>query len=152
MCGAKWVVAHRRMDGFPRLVPEQLPVVCGSCGHTSIIQVRVERVATAGAPFDPHFGMPLYLVQECRLGTVWAYSERHLCELRLYVRAKLRVRRGGGNGAMFSRLPVWMKLAKNREAVIRVLGKLDALLSNTSIERSPNSRLRLLSVAAHVKR
>jgi hypothetical protein len=78
--------------------------------------------------------MPLYLVHPCRFGTVWAYSERHLCELRLYVRAKLRVRQGGGNGAMFSRLPIWMKLAKNREAVIRALQRLDALLSNPSIE------------------
>jgi hypothetical protein len=29
---------------------------------------------------------------------------------------------------MFSRLPVWMKLARNREQILKALGKLEALL------------------------
>jgi hypothetical protein len=45
---------------------------------------------------------------------------------------------------MFSRIPVWMKLAKNREPVTRALQKLDVLLSELSIERRSTSRLRLL--------
>jgi DNA-directed RNA polymerase subunit RPC12/RpoP len=143
-CGHKWLVARQRFDGFPRSIPEHLPVECPECGHTSPVQVHAERAGSTNPAVDPHFGMPLYLVHSLRLGTVWAYNEHHLCELRLYVRATLRVRQGGGNRAMFSRIPVWMKLAKNREPVTRALQKLDVLLSELSIERRSTSRLRLL--------
>lgn len=77
---------------------------------------------------DPHFEQSLYLKCEGRLGTLWAYNRDHLAELSGYVAARLRVRTGGGNGAMFSRMPKWLKLAKNRGELEKYLRKLEVLL------------------------
>jgi hypothetical protein len=127
-CGHKWVAAHQRFDRFPRPVLEHLPVQCPECSYTSQVEVKQQRAYPIDHAVDPHFGMPLHLVQDSRLGSVWAYNERHLNELCAYVRAKLRVRRGGGTRAMFASLPAWMKLAKNRAPVLRCLQRLRALV------------------------
>lgn len=64
---------------------------------------------------------------DTRLGTVWAYNQKHVTELTGYVLAKLRVRQNASNKAMFSRLPKWMKLAKHRVEVAKALSKLSAM-------------------------
>ena len=148
-CGHKWLTVRKCFNRLPEQASECIPAQCTECGHTSDVQVTSHRALESGSGFDPHFGMPLYLSQDCRFGPVWAYNERHLCELIYYVEAKLRVRQGGGNKAMFSRLPKWMKLAKNREPVLKVLKRLGSQLSNHSVERVVSGKP---EAAAHVDR
>ena len=64
-------------------------------------------------PADPHFGLPLRLVESTRAGLLWAYNAEHLQALHEYAGATLREGRGH-HRSMFSRLPQWMKLARNR--------------------------------------
>ncbi|WLD93783.1 hypothetical protein [Alkalihalobacillus sp. AL-G] len=77
-----------------------------------------------GGAFDWYFGFPLYLQIPCCGHTLWAYNHEHLQYLRNYVEAELRE-----NGAYYlsveSKLPFWMKAAKNRETVLKAIQKLE---------------------------
>lgn len=73
---------------------------------------------------DDFFGLPLWLQTPCCGDVLWAYSEQHLAALESYVLAELRERRrdpayGWSNRSWISRLPTWIKLAKNRDEVSR---------------------------------
>lgn len=104
---------------------------CLHCGHTKTWSGRGIR---QGGPCDWYFGLPLWLQTPCCGSTLWALNRRHLDFLERYVtaqqRAKIRVPVVGTvrNRSMASRLPRWMKSAKNREAVTRGLIRLKSLL------------------------
>jgi hypothetical protein len=58
----------------------------------------------------------------------WAYHYDHLELLEQYVRAKLRERgvgnKGSKNSLIFSRLPGFIKSAKNREGILKLIHEL----------------------------
>lgn len=63
---------------------------------------------------------------------IWAYNPEHLEQLEAWINAPLRQRRpheqyGWSNASFFSRLPRWIKLAKNRAEVARALKRLRAM-------------------------
>ncbi len=93
-----------------------------------MVDVEAHRSIPDDRAIDPHFGLPLLLLTQARHGTVWAYNPRHLRELQAYIGAKLRLRRGAGNKSMFSRLPAWMKSAKHRDAVLKSLDRIEAMV------------------------
>jgi len=113
----------------PGSVPKTLQAACPQCRRTQEITVTMLPSWPADRCIDPHFGLALQLSAATRQGVIWAYNERHLAALQAYVAAQLRVRRGGGNGAMFSRYPAWIKAAKNRDLVLKALSRLEAKLA-----------------------
>ena len=130
-CGHKWLVARLIQSERPRQTQEAAAVACPECGHDTSIPLTPHRVYDGASNNDPHFGLPLLLVDGGRHGALWAYNAQHLRALKSYVAAALRQRSAeAGNNSMFSRLPAWMKSAKNREAISRRLTKLEHLLSN----------------------
>ena len=129
-CGHQWLRINDLVTGFPRAVRTESDASCTECGRVSTVQVSAHRHVPEDAAIDPHFGLPLLLTVACRHGVVWAYNERHLAELRSYVVATLRTRQGGGNSAMFSRLPPWMKAAKHRAEIAKSLDRLQAMSAN----------------------
>ena len=101
-------------------------VVCGACGHSSAWE---HGAVSHGVDHDPYFRLPLWLSTPCCGETLWAYNARHLEFVTGYVRAELREKRLGPEGTLrnttlANRLPRWMKLAKNREKVLRAMEKL----------------------------
>lgn len=128
-CGHQWLhaQAHRAVASPPL---EALPVACAQCGRSSDVSVSVQPVRDAESN-DPYFGMPLLLVERTRAGLLWAYNQAHLQALHDYAGAMLRERAGVTNGSMFSRLPHWMKLARNRallqKATARLIAKANAI-------------------------
>jgi len=84
-----------------------------------------------GDAADPYFHLPLWLRVACGNEVLWAYNERHLAFIEDYVRAENRRRTptlpgGPRNSLLESRLPRWMKLARNRAAVLASIAKLKA--------------------------
>ena len=57
---------------------------------------------------------------------LWAYNDRHLDFLQRFVSATLRERRPV-HSSLVSRLPDWVKAAKNRAAVKTALGRLERM-------------------------
>lgn len=126
-CGHRWLAPRVEEHGFPHERHSHVEMQCPTCDRTSSIPVKPHQLFPADHAIDPHFGHPLRLVAATRLGVVWAYNVRHLVELRAYVSARLRERRGSTNRSLVSRLPRWMKLARNRETVLKALDRLAEL-------------------------
>lgn len=128
-CGHKWLRSCISQTGWPRDVIKDTIAACPECGHNSTVPLEVHRNHDGVQGIDPHFGMRLLLADSGRHGALWAYNAEHIEALKAYVNATLRERSGNaGNASMFSRLPAWLKSAKNREAVVRRLVKLKQLL------------------------
>jgi hypothetical protein len=139
-----WVVCPRcEGQGLVRRLDERAKASfsCSSCAATRSLGERTH--GTEG--FDPYFGFPLWLRLPCTGELLWAYNPQHLSWLEEFVRAGLRERQrdeqwGWQNRALQSRLPKWIKLAKNRTAVSRGLAKLRRQLQAAGLEKSkPNS-------------
>lgn len=80
-------------------------------------------------PTDSYFGFDLWLKTSCVGESLWAFNKRHLEFLESYVSAKLREREvdeewGWHNSSLASRLPKWLKSAKNREPVLKAINEL----------------------------
>jgi hypothetical protein len=80
-----------------------------------------------GGGFDWYFRLPLWLKISCCNQTLWAYNFRHLDLIEQYVAAKLRERTQKGRNSFLSKLPNWLKLAKNRDEILKAIGKLKDL-------------------------
>ena len=84
--------------------------------------------------YDGYFGLPLWLQTPCCGKILWAYNREHLDFLESYVKAGLREsfplkvyeigRVMWRNKSLASRLPTWMKRAKNRDEVLRGIERL----------------------------
>ncbi|MGB4775795.1 MAG: hypothetical protein WBP45_11525, partial [Daejeonella sp.] len=77
--------------------------------------------------YDPVFKLPLWLQAEIKGHLFWAYNRQHLNEIKNYVGSKLRERliKDYKYTTMVEKLPNFIKDAKNREAIIKLIEKLE---------------------------
>lgn len=99
------------------------------CTHCGFIKEKKSNNCLAlaigiGGPYDWFFRTPLYLQTPCCREVLWLYNLAHLNYVEDYVRATIREDGPIWNGKLVSRLPVWMKSAKNREQVLQGIQKL----------------------------
>jgi len=95
--------------------------VCVICAHRK--DWKAGQISIGGN-FDWYFRLPLWLQISCCGEILWAYNLRHLEILEKYVSAKLRERTKKGRNSFLSKLPDWIKSAKNRREVLKAIGKL----------------------------
>jgi hypothetical protein len=92
------------------------------------VRSTVGRFAEYGNGADPVFGFELWIRTEFRGQPFWFYNPDHLQYVCDYVAADVRERipevRGKANSTLTSRLPRWVKSAKNRDALLKVMAKL----------------------------
>jgi hypothetical protein len=123
-CGSRAVVKAQRVEGTSVMFwPRRF--VCTAC-VSSASWSSEGGSSRWGGPVDPFFQLPLWLKAECCGGrTLWAFNDAHLALLEDYVAARLR-ERGEARHRMtlVARLPAWLKSAKNREEVLRVITRL----------------------------
>ena len=100
-------------------------LACLSCGfvdHWAMlwsVDGRYRIPPHFGGPDDPYFGLPLWLVTDCRGHVLWAYNAQHLDLLEAYVSARLRERAAFPGGmTLVERLPAWIKDSKHRSDVL----------------------------------
>ncbi len=103
-------------------------VTCLSCSYTK--DWRGETISI-GSAADAYFGLPLWLQIEVGDRQFWAHSLRHLQFIKTFVQATIRERnighfQGWRNQSAISRLPEWIKLAKNRKRVLKAIELLAA--------------------------
>ena len=102
-------------------------LVCVHCGY---VRERREEGFADTQTVDWYFHQPLWLVISCCGETLWAYNGRHLDFLEEFVRAGIR--EAYPNGTLASRIPAWMKSARNREDVLKCIEKLRKRLPENS--------------------
>ena len=101
-------------------------LVCLSCVYRTGWIAGELRI---GASYDWYFWLPLWLQIECCGETLWAYNRKHLEFIENYVAAKLRERTPNTNKSLASRLPNWIKRAKNRGQVLKAVARLKEKLN-----------------------
>lgn len=87
------------------------------------IPLTVYAAAGSREGIDPSSGLRLWLSVPFRGRVLWALNADHLTFLENYVAAGLR-ETAPGNGRLASRLPAWIKSAKNRDDIVRALARL----------------------------
>jgi hypothetical protein len=113
-------------DVFSLTAPRK--IACGSCGYSR--NWDQQQYAIYSEAFDWYFGLPLWLQMPCCGETLWAFNERHLEFLESYFNATIRRQTPNVNKSLVSRLPKWMKDAKNREQIQKGLQELRKRLRN----------------------
>ncbi|MGE0932635.1 hypothetical protein [Peijinzhouia sedimentorum] len=109
---------------------EKVTIPCSHCGITRTFEPRNEPYrlvykSISGVAIDPVFNLPLWLQAEVKGNHFWAYNRGHLQDIKSYVHAKLRERQSEGYTTMVERLPQFIKEAKNREAILKTIEKLE---------------------------
>lgn len=118
MCG-QWL--ERKIPG-PR--HDHLAHLTCTCGWEFDEEITWHRLPQG--PVDPIFGLDLWLREPVKGEVLWAYNRDHLTFIKHYVSADLRERIPNRNSTLASRLPTWVKSAKNRDAILAAVGKLEA--------------------------
>ena len=96
-------------------------LICRHCGH--IKDLETDGYAY-GSPTDWYFNLPLWFQMPCCGETLWAYNRPHLAYLKRYTEADLRDECSYPNTGLARYLPKWMKIARNRDEVLRCINKL----------------------------
>lgn len=96
-------------------------LVCSKCLHRDAWN---KNTIGFGSSVDWYFRLPLWLRIPCCGELLWAYNSKHLEIVEKYVSAKLRERTQKGRSSFLSKLPQWIKSAKNRSAVLKGVKKL----------------------------
>lgn len=123
-------VIIRTTKPLPGYKSRPYKLVCKHCGHNSI----------AGHT-KPVTSFPLWLETPFGNNTLYAYNPDHLSYLESFVFAKRRERKpddkwGWTNQSMISRLPAWIKSAKNREEILKAINKLWIKVEKEGLSRS----------------
>ena len=128
ICGFKWLKRELHLRRLNNRASQSVSIACPSCEQATKVRVQwtMERF---GSPVDPVAGLPLWLKVPCCGQTLWAYNGEHLSRLRAYVSASLRERTANKHWSMFNRLPQWMTVGKNREAVLSSINRLEKKLA-----------------------
>jgi hypothetical protein len=124
-CGRCGRPLQRTLTGDAGLM-EQVELVCPGCASHSVAKVKWSFDVVA-LPHEPAFGLTLRLQTPCVGQVLWAYNTRHLRFLADYVSATVRARTPNRNASLVSRLPAWLKKAKNRTAVLKAIKRLEAI-------------------------
>lgn len=108
------------------LCSEEARLSCSSCGYNQA-KLNGKRTFYWGAenPTDSYFGIDLWLQTDCVGESLWAFNKRHLEFLENFVSAKHRQRNPNNetwmNSSLASRLPKWLKSAKNRDQILKAI-------------------------------
>jgi ribosomal protein S27E len=129
------LVSCPKCSGMASVIPfgeSEVKCTCFSCGYAA------KKSANGRAfywydetPTDGYFGFELWLKTHCVGNSLWAFHREHLEFLEGYVGATLRERSrdevlGWSNSSFASRLPKWLKSAKNREPILKAINELKA--------------------------
>lgn len=110
-------------------VPERYKVKCPHCNFQEEIRPKTYAFKVEpekdGLIRDCWYNLPLWFQKEVKENIFWAYNQEHITYLERYIKASLRERNnnGSGNGTMISRLPKFIKEAKNRTKLLKILEK-----------------------------
>ena len=94
---------------------------CATCGTANAVDIIWVPFAQPDEPRERGFGAQLFLVVETPKGTLFAFNHAHAQKLLDYISSDQRGPAAEGHEAMFAVLPGWVKAAKNRKLVEKVL-------------------------------
>jgi transcription elongation factor Elf1 len=108
---------------------ESIAIRCSKCGKTENYEPRNKShewfFKNTGKPSDGYFGLPIWLTGNFRGNNFFAFNYKHLDYLKQYITAELRERNNRTHSTMVEKLPVWIKSAKNRDKLLKLITDLE---------------------------
>ncbi|MCH5714793.1 hypothetical protein [Niabella hibiscisoli] len=121
-CGTRLIRSKKMVDKLQ----SKIEVKCTGCEQEKKYDVHYSLTyANNRQATDPYFGLQLWLQIPFDNNILWAYNFAHLDYLKTYVGAKLREAVSGGKYSLAWKLPNFIKTAKNREAILKAIGRLE---------------------------
>ncbi|WP_061247511.1 hypothetical protein [Leptospira noguchii] len=128
-CGYKWVEKHIYRVQFSSNIPKTAKCKCPVCNYEMEEKLQWQKSYLVTQGIDPYFGLPLWLKFQIGNHQIWAYNENHITDLIDYIESDLRERIVyPTKWSMVASLPKWIKEAKNRKVIIKVLKELNKKL------------------------
>lgn len=131
-CGHKWVGVRLRYPKYDKSVPVDQDGICPACNKVLSVACEWRTDRHADNAIDPFFGLPLYLRSDCKQGEIWAFNLNHIKNYRDFISADLRERQGTPKWSWITRLPSWIKSAKNRKHVLKALDRMELLYNKAN--------------------
>jgi hypothetical protein len=110
--------------------PEMINLKCPICKEHKDFKPKIEEItyrfnSDENRQRESYFNCELWYQRPIDLAIFWAYNRAHINYLELYIRADLRERSNEGsfNKTLISRLPQFVKSAKNREKLLKIIEK-----------------------------
>lgn len=111
-----------------KIVPQKIKAICPNCFFRIEDKPTVERYKDKpdikSLKGDPYFGYPLWFQSEIKGNLFWGYNREHLVEIKTYIESDLREVSMSRGYKMVTRLPHFIKNAKNRDIVVRTIDHL----------------------------
>jgi DNA-directed RNA polymerase subunit RPC12/RpoP len=123
-CGTKWIHVSKTYSS-PSNSRQDLMGTCPHCKKRNQVHVEIWPSVPYDHSVDPFLGLELALKERTRHGDIWVYNATHLAELKVFISASLR-EDCNKQWSYFSRLPTWIKSAKNRDEVLRAVVRLES--------------------------
>jgi C4-type Zn-finger protein len=127
-CGYKWLTAEVWKERYSDRIKQTVKIECPVCHEVSDLKLGWVEDRSTQRPFDPYFGFPLWLQAETCGQVLWVYNKDHLHAIKAYISAAHRERAKDGTWSMMTRLPKWMKSARNRDALLKSIERLEVKL------------------------
>ena len=126
-CGGTWLNAKQKL-AHAGIRPPYIQARCHLCKHISTFRkYELTFVLTQNIGYTT-YGLELYLKTLTRHGEIFVFNPKHLNELKMYIQANLRERTTQtGNSSYFSRLPTWIKSARNRKEILKAILRLEQM-------------------------
>jgi len=119
-CGKELAAPAQRANAAN--LPRDITLTCAGCGHDSGFTPVWRPTYSSHDARDPAFGCELYLQKTLRDGTLFVFNASHAEALLQFVSADLReFKAEHGWHSYFTNLPAWIKAAKNRGTIVKVL-------------------------------
>ena len=126
-CGRYYRVEVTKEEGRKRNYPTLL-VKCPYCGYGMRGKVQKKNKGYCGSyygqvreGYESIFGLELWYLVSYNGKPVWALNREHLAYLIEYLSAELREDPVWGRRSQADELPTFMKLAKNRDKIVKLL-------------------------------
>lgn len=119
----------------PSILPPFIKLNCTFCQKEQVYNspyplwtYKIPRKSGFEINKDPFFGYRLYLTTETRHGLIFVYNTEQLNDLKAYISAELRQRTyTNKNKTYLSRLPAWIKSARNRKEILKAILRLEQM-------------------------
>lgn len=110
-------------------IPKYVNIKCAACKKINKISGNWTEIFLKyhdHGIIDPVFCLPLWYVETIKNDVIWAYNIDHLEAIKTYVASTLRERNSDQfKMTMVEKLPDFIKLAKNREEVLKAIERME---------------------------
>lgn len=113
---------------------------CKNCNKSELKSETGFYSTPDNKPLDPFFKFEIWMQIEVKDNIIWFKNIRHLNFIRDYIASKLRTDNERQKYSLISNLPKYMLVAKNREIILKRIGKVETQFNEAlkEIEQQKN--------------